>query len=278
MSTQKYFTIEQVFQELDRVLTLKNRSRATKKSYAGCLKRFLKAYPEEINQPNTKSIEDFLLNLFETGSSAQTVQSYSQAIRFYYCEVVGCVIDLSIKTPKRPSRLPVTLSHEEIIRILQSITNEKHRTMIALAYGAGLRVSELTDLRAGSVDFEDGVLRVCQGKGNKDRITLLPNALLADLKERTAGKCLSDYLFESERGGRLSTRSIQKVFERALKSADIKKPATFHSLRHSFATHILEQGTDLRFIQKLLGHSNIRTTQRYTHVSTASLKVIQSPL
>lgn len=276
--SQKYFTFDQAFQEMDRTLGLRNYSRATKKSYIGCLRRFLKKYPKEVNHPNRISIEDFLLGFYERGSSAQTVQSYLHAIQFFYREVVETDVDLHIKTPKRPSRLPVTLSRAEIERVLQVITNEKHRTMVALAYGAGLRVSELTDLRAGSVNFEEGVLYVYLGKGNKDRITLLPNALVPELKKRVIGKCPEDYLFESERGGRLSTRSIQKVFERAIKSVGIKKPATFHSLRHSFATHILEQGTDLRFIQKLLGHSNIRTTQRYTHVSTASLRAIPSPL
>ena len=270
--------MDQAFQALERILTLRNYSRATKKSYTGCLKRFLDSRPDEINQPNKKSIEDFLLQLFENGSSAQTVQSYLQAIQFYYREVIGFNVALHITTPKRPARLPVTLSHTEIEQILQNISNDKHRTMVALAYGAGLRVSELTDLRAGSIDFEEGVLRVFQGKGKKDRITLLPEVLIPDLQHRVAGKCPDGYLFESERGGQLSTRSIQKVFERAIKKVGIKKSATFHSLRHSFATHILEQGTDLRFIQKLLGHSNIRTTQRYTHVSTALLRAIQSPL
>lgn len=278
MDTKKYFNIEQAFQELDRRLILRNYSRATKKSYTGCLRRFLRSRLDEINEPNKKSIEDFLIDLFEKGSSSQTVRSYLQAIQFYYREVIESSVSLNIKTPKRPSRLPVTLSHVEIERVLKSITNEKHRVMIALTYGSGLRVSELIDLRAGSVDFEEGVLRVYQGKGKKDRITLLPALLILELEKRTAGKRPDDYLFESNRGGRLSSRSIQKVFERALKKADIKKPATFHSLRHSFATHILEQGIDLRFIQKLLGHANIRTTQRYTHVSTASIRAIQSPL
>lgn len=277
MST-KYFSLEQAFQEMERVLTLGNYSRATRKSYVGCLRRFFKEYPLEVNEPCKKSIEDFLLCLFENGSSSQTVRSYLQAIQFFYREIIATKVNLRIKTPKRPSRLPVTLTRIEIERVLQTITNEKHRTMIALAYGAGLRVSELTDLRAGSVDFEGGVLYVYQGKGAKDRISLLPESLVPELRRCVAGKCQDDYLFESERGGKLSTRSMQKVFERALKSAKIKKPATFHSLRHSFATHILEQGTDLRFIQKLLGHSNIRTTQRYTHVSTASLRAIPSPL
>lgn len=276
--SKKYFTFEQAFQEMDKVLTLGNYSRSTKKSYIGCLKRFLKKYPEEVNEPSKTSIEDFLIRLFENGSSAQTVQAYLHAIQFFYREVIGTKVNLSIKTPKRPSRLPVTLSRAEIERVIQAITNKKHRTMIALAYGAGLRVSELTDLRAGSVKFEEGVLYVYQGKGKKDRITLLPELLVSELKIRIAGKCLDDYLFESMRGRRLSTRSIQKVFAQALKKAEVKKPATFHSLRHSFATHVLEQGTDIRFIQKLLGHANIRTTQRYTHVSTASICAIKSPL
>jgi site-specific recombinase XerD len=278
MANIQFHNLDQAFLELERVLTLRNYSRATCKSYRGCLLRFLQTHPDEMNKPNKTSIENFLLDLYGKNSSAQTVTSYLQAIQFYYREVIGVNIDLQIKTPRRPSRLPVTLSHKEIERILSNVSNDKHRTMIALAYGSGLRVSELTDLRAGSIDFDEGVIYVYQGKGKKDRITLLPQVIIKELRKSTAGKCPNDYLFESERGGRLSSRSIQKVFSHSLKVSEIKKPATFHSLRHSFATHILEQGTDLRFIQKLLGHSNIRTTQRYTHVSTASLRAIQSPL
>jgi len=273
-----HHNLEQALLALDSVLTLRNYSRATRKSYGGCLRRFLTRCPDQMNIPNRASIENFLLDLCAKDSSAQTVTSYLQAIQFYYREAVGVNINLKIKTPKRPSRLPVTLSHKEIEKILSNIANNKHRTMVALAYGSGLRVSELTDLRAGNIDFDEGIIYVYQGKGKKDRMTLLPRAIVEVLTKCAAGKCSNDYLFESERGGRLSTRSIQLVFERAMKASGIKKPATFHSLRHSFATHILEQGTDLRFIQKLLGHSNIRTTQRYTHVSTASLRAIQSPL
>lgn len=277
-SSTLFTNVEAAIQELDRVLMLRNYSNATRKSYGGCTRLFLSKHPNHLNTPNPREIEDFILALHSSGSAAQTAQSYLQAIQFYYREVVGSSIQTKIKTLKRPKRLPVILSHAEIERLLTSITNEKHRTMVALTYGAGLRVSELTDLRAGSVNFEEQVLHVYQGKGKKDRITLLPESLITELKKRVAGKCPEDYLFESERGGRLSTRSIQLVFERAMKTAGITKPATFHSLRHSFATHILEQGTDLRFIQKLLGHTNIRTTQQYTHVSTASLRAIRSPL
>ena len=278
MSHTAFSNLEQALHEIDRTIVLRNYSHATRKSYVGCLRRFLNKHPTYLNHLNKDTIENFLLELFKSGSSSQTIQSYLQAIQFYYREVIGTNVRLNIKTPKRPSRLPVTLSHAEIECILSHVVNNKHRIMIALAYGSGLRVSELTDLRVGSLDFDDGMMHVYQGKGNKDRITLLPQVLFEDLKKWTSGKRPHDYLFESDRGGRLSSRSIQLVFERALKKAEIRKPATFHSLRHSFATHILEKGTDLRFIQKLLGHSNIRTTQRYTHVSTASLRVIQSPL
>lgn len=134
-----------------------------------------------MNDPNQTSIENFFLDLYEKNFSAQTVTSYLQAIQFYYREVIGVDIDLHIKTPKRPSRLPVTLSHKEIERILLNVSNDKHRTMIALAYGSGLRVSELTDLRAGSIDFDEGMIHVYQGKGKKDRITILPQAITEEL-------------------------------------------------------------------------------------------------
>lgn len=273
-----YSEVDQAIQSLDRTLKLRNYSKATRKSYAGCVRRFFKEHPEEMCVPHVEKIENFLIALFDRGASTQTVQSYMHAMKFYYKEVMNTRLNIVFKTPKRPQRLPVVLRRDEIESILNHITNEKHQTMIALAYGAGLRVSELTDLRAGDVHFEEGLLYVYQGKGKKDRVTLLPAKLIPELTKHAWGKCPGDYLFESARGGRMSSRSIQLVFERALKAANITKHATFHSLRHSFATHILEQGTDIRFIQKLLGHTNIRTTQRYTHVSTANIRTIQSPL
>ena len=278
MPNHQFSNIASAINELKRVLVLRNYSPATIRSYCGCVRRFLSDHPNELNYPNRTIIENFLLKLFEDGSSAQTVQSYLQSIQFYYREVVLVRLSLRIKTPKRQKRLPVVLTHSEIERILCQIPNTKHRAMVALSYGAGLRVSEVTDLLVGSLHFEEGVIHVFQGKGKKDRITLMPQVLADELRNRCAGKCLNDYVFESERGGRLSSRSIQLVFSHALQETGIQKPATFHSLRHSFATHVLEQGTDLRFIQKMLGHTNIRTTQIYTHVSTASIRAIQSPL
>lgn len=278
MNTRFFSNKGAALKELDQTLVLRNYSRATRKSYNGCVNRFLTRFTDNLNHPKTQNIESFLCDLYERGSSAQTVQSYLQAIQFFYREVVSIGIQIKMKCPKRPKRIPVVLSHLEIERIIQQVQNTKHRTMIALAYGAGLRVSELTNLRARSLNFEESLIYVYQGKGQKDRITLLPESLIFELKKFAAGKNPSDYLFESERGGRLSTRSIQLVFSRAMRAVGIIKPATFHSLRHSFATHILEQGIDIRFLQQLLGHANIRTTQHYTHVSTASIRKIKSPL
>jgi integrase/recombinase XerD len=278
MNSQSAHSFEFAIEETNKIMTLRNFSPATRKSYLGCIRRFLRVHLNQIKQPDSSTIEQFLYGLVATGASSQTIQSYLHAILFYYREVVGVEIQVRIKDVKRASRLPVTLTHVEIERILATISNQKHRTMIALAYGAGLRVSELVRLRAGDVDFDEGIIYIYQGKGKKDRVSILPETLRDDLVNAAAGKTPGDFLFASERGGRLSSRSIQLVFSRSLEKVHIQKPATFHSLRHSFATHILEQGTDLRIIQKLLGHANIRTTQRYTHISTASIRAIKSPL
>ncbi|MFH1404964.1 MAG: site-specific tyrosine recombinase/integron integrase [Patescibacteria group bacterium] len=278
MSTVLPQGISKAIERLNRVMVLRNFSRATIKGYSGCVRRFLSLCPDHLHKADKEKIESFLFDMFINGSSAQTVQSYLQAIQFYYNNVVGIKTMFNIKTPKRPIKLPVVLTHDEIDRVLACTKNEKHKTMIALAYGAGLRVSEVTGLHVSDIDFESGVIHVCQGKGKKDRITILPQKIIPSLMSFTNTKQPNDFVFTSERGGKLSTRSIQLVFSRSLNAAGLKKDATFHSLRHSFATHILEQGTDLRFIQKLLGHNNIRTTQRYTHVSTAALQNIQSPL
>jgi len=150
--------------------------------------------------------------------------------------------------------------------------------IISLSYGAGLRISEAQNLKVKDIDFDELTIHIKNAKGKKDRITILPEKIKNDLQKALSFKDQNDFIFESERGGKLSTRTLQKIFEKALMKTGIKKPATFHSLRHSFATHLLENGTDIRYVQELLGHQNIRTTQIYAHVTNPNLKNIKSPL
>lgn len=270
--------IKQSMQKMNETLYLRNYSRKTREAYVRCVRIFLEKNPGGLESPNNERIKHFLLELFHQNKASQTVSQYFHALRFYYDVVLCAPISLNWRTPKRRQRLPTVLSHDEIERMLHAVSNRKHRTMIALAYGAGLRVSEVVSLRVHDCDFDSGFIHLQSAKGNKDRLTLLPEKLSEDLRLLAHGKPGSSFLFESERGGKLTTATIQKVFTRALRTADIVKPATFHSLRHSFATHLLERGTDIRYVQELLGHANIRTTQLYTHVTNPTLKNIRSPL
>lgn len=150
--------------------------------------------------------------------------------------------------------------------------------MIALSYGSGMRVSEVVNLKVKDINIEELTIHIKQAKGKKDRITIFPSKLSSNIRNLMAGKEGNRILFESMRGGKLTTRSAQTIFKKAIRKSDIKKDATFHSLRHSFATHLLENGTDIRYVQELLGHSNIKTTQIYTQVTNPQLKNIKSPL
>jgi len=150
--------------------------------------------------------------------------------------------------------------------------------MFSLGYGCGMRVSEVVNLKVSDLDIDELVVHIKQAKGNKDRISVLPESLQSDLRNLIAGKCSNEFIFESNRGGKLTTTSLQKMFRKSLAKAQIRKLATFHSLRHSFATHLLENGVDVRYVQELLGHANIRTTQVYTKVTNPKLKNIKSPL
>jgi len=179
---------------------------------------------------------------------------------------------------RRHKKLPVVLSREEISKIIDATKNSKHKMMISLAYGAGLRVGEVIKIQAKDLNLNELTLLISEAKGGKDRISVLPEKLRNDLQNMVAGKAGDQYLFESERGGKLTTRTAQVVFARSLKLAGILKAATFHSLRHSFATHLLENGVDVRYIQKLLGHASITTTQLYTKVTNPLLRKIRSPL
>jgi len=223
-------------------------------------------------------VRAFLLKKETRGYAAQTVNLYLNAILFFYRETLRQPIKNTLRFAKRPGQLPSVLSREEIQSLLNSVMNFKHRLLLSLAYGAGLRVSETVALRVGDIDFGQNMVWVRRGKGEKDRITTLSEKLKTGLRALVEGRSGEAYVFESARGGKLTPRSAQKIFEHALQKTGIKKAATFHSLRHSFATHLLENGVDVRYVQELLGHQNIRTTQRYTHVTNPSLKAIKSPL
>jgi len=170
------------------------------------------------------------------------------------------------------------LNHDEIERLRSCIKNHKQRLLVALAYGAGLRVSEVVNLRVADLNLSEKTIHLKITKGRKDRITVFPEKLIGATTQLITGKAPHEPVFESERGGTLTTRTAQHIFAEARVRAAITKPATFHSLRHSFATHVLENGVDLRYVQELLGHDSIRTTQRYTHVTAVHLKKIVSPL
>ena len=181
------------------------------------------------------------------------------------------------KTRKR-KRLPTLLSRREINRIFMVIKNPVHRLMVSLLYGSGLRVSEVVSLKVGNMSFETMRIRIVDSKQNKDRYTVLPEKLKEGLRAAICGKKPNDFVFLNMKGKKYSVRTVQAVFEKALCRSGIVTLATCHTLRHSFATHLLENGTDIKSIQMLLGHSSIKTTMVYVHISKRLERNISSPM
>lgn len=262
----------------ERVLKLRNYSPKTRQAYLLYIKEYINFSKNAQIKNKQKAIEEFLLDKHERKQSPQTINLALNAVKFFYAEVLKDPQKIDLKFAKRNKKLPIVLSNAEIKKIIESTENPKYKLMISLGYACGLRVSEVTDLRVGDLDIDELVVHVKGAKGKKDRISVLPEKLQNDLKNIIAGKNNNDFIFTSNRGGKLTTTSLQKMFRKSLAKAKISKPATFHSLRHSFATHLLENGTDVRYVQELLGHANIRTTQVYTQVTNPKLKNIKSPL
>lgn len=245
---------------------------------AGYSPRTIDAYSRCVRQIGDQDLLKFLDRLAIEKKSSFTMNQYHAAYKLYVTKILNRTWDTPFPYTKRHKRLPVVLSREEIGNIIKSTINPKHKLMIALTYGAGLRVSEVINIKVKDLNTTELTLLVSEAKGDKDRVTVLPEKLKNDLLNIMAGKSGDRYVFESERGGKLTARTPQVVFERSLKLAGIKRMATFHSLRHSFATHLLENGVDIRYIQKLLGHASISTTQLYTKVTNPALRIIKSPL
>jgi site-specific recombinase XerD len=270
--------MENILDKTERILKLRNYSPKTRKAYLLYIKEYIRFSKKAGIKNKQKAIEDFLLDKHNRKQSPQTINLALGAVKFLYAEVLNDPQKIDLKFAKRSKKLPIVLSHSEIEKIIEATDNPKYRLMISLGYACGLRVSEVINLKIADLDIDELVVHIKGAKGKKDRISVLPGKLQNDLRNMIAGKSTKDYLFSSNRGGKLTTTSLQKMFRKSLSKAKISKPATFHSLRHSFATHLLESGTDVRYVQELLGHSNIRTTQVYTQVTNPKLKNIKSPL
>ena len=222
-----------------------------------------------------------MLYIASQNKSDETIRSTGFAIKFYLniLKKDSPEIDSILKNlpnVKREKKLPVILSKEEIEKMVLSTKNLNHRLIIQIGYSAGLRSSEIISLKWSDVDFKRNVIHIKGGKGKKDRIVMLSPKVKKALISLDSE--MESYVFKTTRGGKYTPRTLQKVIENASKKAEIKKNVTPHSLRHSFATHLLERGTDIRYIRDLLGHSDMRTTLIYTKVSNRDLSRIKSPL
>lgn len=240
--------------------------------------RTIEAYVRCVVEIGATELLKFLDKLAREGKSSYTLNQYHSAYKLYATKVLHQSWNIPFPYAKRHKRLPVVLTRDEIARLLTSTKSSKHRLLLALAYGTGLRVSEVVNLQVADINLAELTLIVRGGKGNKDRISVLPDKLTRDLSNLIAGKVANDFVFESERGGKLNTRTAEAVFAKSLRLSKILKRASFHSLRHSFATHLLENGVDVRYVQELLGHADIATTLLYTHITNPQLKNIRSPL
>lgn len=268
-----------LLQRFDEEMRLRGYATRTRRAYLAHTRRLLDdaAGAEDLS---TALRAHVLRRLRESGVSRSYHNQLISALRLFCSTVLGQrVEELPLERPRRERRLPVVLSQDELRRFLAAVRNPKHLAILAVAYSAGLRVSEVVKLRPEDLDRDRGLLLVRGAKGRKDRSTLLSETALALVDRYLEGAHPGRWLFPGARPARhLSARSVQKVTAEARERAGIAKTITPHVLRHSFATHLLESGTDVRLIQELLGHASVRTTEIYTHVSQRHIQRIRSPL
>jgi integrase/recombinase XerD len=261
-------------------MTLRNFTPTTIEVYVRCVARFARHFNSSPDHLGPEQVRAFLLHLTQERHISFSYYKVTRcALRFFYRVTLGRDdVPASIAPLKQPCRLPVVLSPDEVACFFAAITNIKHRALLMTAYAAGLRVSEVTRLRVSDIDSRRMVIRVRLGKGQNDRYVMLSPRLLEILRAYWRAARPGDLLFPGASPEKsITTGSVLKVCRRARRAAGLDKRVTVHTLRHSFATHLLESGTDLRTIQVLLGHRSFGTTARYVHVATASLASTRSP-
>lgn len=267
---------------LEEDLLLRGRTEPTRRSYLQALADLERYYGRSPDQLSHEEVRKYLRHLIEDRHLAwASCRQRAGALRFFYEVTLGRERNsFYIPLPKTPQKLPEILSPEEVAQLLAAVSNLKHRVMLMTTYAAGLRVSEVTRLRVGDIDSKRMLIRVEQGKGRKDRYTLLSQRLLEELRQYYRVYRPSGWLFPPRRkhGEPMVTRNVLRVYATAKRRAGITKRGGIHALRHAFATHLLESGTDLLTIQRLLGHRHLETTTRYLHLSRRSLATQVSPL
>lgn len=271
---------QQALHRTEEQLKVRRYSWRTVKSYLGHLRQFFAAHPNA-TLPDIASdvIRTYIVARADAGNYAESTQGQMlNAVKFWLEQVEGrekAFIDLR---PKKKDQLPTVLSVQEVKRLFDAIENLKHRCILKIIYGGGLRLSEVTNLRIADIHSDRLQIFVHGGKGKKDRYTTLSQKFLVELRAYFLEYRPDYWLFEGQTGGQYSVRSVQNVLKKAVKRSKINPYCTVHTLRHSYATHLLEAGTSLRHIQELLGHASSTTTEIYTHVSTAEKQRVISPL
>jgi len=278
MNQSNYYPSQDPIIKMQQEMKLRNFSPKTIKSYSYYITNILHFANKGASSISTEDIRNYLESLSNLNSSASTLNSAYSALKFYFEKILRRKFFAHIPRAKKEKKLPTVLSKEEIRRMIDAVKNPKHQCILQLLYGSGLRVSEIIKIRMNDFDFDRKLLHIKGGKGNKDRYTIFSEKIIMILKEQRKIKNTDSYLFTGyDKKSPLSTVSINKIVKQASEIAKINKNVSAHSLRHSFATHLLENGTSIRYIQALLGHARLETTQIYTKVCSYNLKNITSP-
>ena len=248
-------------------------------TYLFALHKFFTFCKKEVKSITKQDVTTFLDTLVDKNKSGNTLNVYVNAIKFFYEEILHRRLTLKIRYSKVPKTLPVFLTQEEVKKLFEVTINPKHKLILEMLYSTGLRVSELVHLKIGDLEFERSIGFVRKGKGNKDRPFIIAQKLVPILKTyiQTHHLEFNDYLFSGQRSKLYSTRSIQAIVKKSARLAGIKKKIHPHSLRHSYATHLIEYGYDVTTVQPLLGHASAETTLRYVHMANPKMISVKSP-
>jgi len=257
----------------------------TQSGYLRAVERLTRFLGRSPDTASAEDLRDFQLHLVDAGVTAASLNNLITGLKFFYGTTLGTSKVMALMSPlPEPERLPAVLSPEEVAELLACAPNLKAQTALSVAYGAGLRSSEVVRLKTTDIDSDRMIIRVNQGKGAKDRTALLSPALLEQLRTWYRAARIKkqvrpgSWLFRGQGGKHLSARQLNRLFHQAADAAGIERQVSLHSLRHSFATHLLEKNTDIRVIQTLLGHKKLETTARYSHVASKTLLNVQGPL